>query len=149
MSNGAGRPKIVQVRKQWRSRYRTECRHQTNDDRQLDQRVSTQDFDPGHHSDRHLAPATTRPPLRATESRLECSLLLLGAVRLRHGDRDLLLELQKVLFANAADVHELLKLIFEDDRLNVYAGELEVRPPAAPTTGDMYGGSVVFIGELM
>jgi hypothetical protein len=27
-----------------------------------------------------------------------------------------------------------LDLIFEDNRLNVYAGELEVRPPGAPTT---------------
>jgi hypothetical protein len=28
----------------------------------------------------------------------------------------------------------ILELIFEDNRLNVYAGELEVRPPGAPTT---------------
>jgi hypothetical protein len=28
----------------------------------------------------------------------------------------------------------LLDLLAEDDRLNVYAGELEVRPPCAPTT---------------
>lgn len=27
----------------------------------------------------------------------------------------------------------LLDIIFEDNRLNVYAGELEVRPPGAPT----------------
>ena len=26
-------------------------------------------------------------------------------------------------------------LFFEDNRLNVYAGQLEVRPPGAPTTG--------------
>jgi hypothetical protein len=30
---------------------------------------------------------------------------------------------------------QILDLIFEDDRLNVYAGKLEVRPPGAPTTG--------------
>jgi hypothetical protein len=29
---------------------------------------------------------------------------------------------------------QFLDLIVEDDRLNVYAGELEVRPPGAPTT---------------
>jgi hypothetical protein len=34
-----------------------------------------------------------------------------------------------------ARLARILDLIFEDDRLNVYAGELEVRPPAAPTTG--------------
>jgi hypothetical protein len=28
----------------------------------------------------------------------------------------------------------ILDLLAEDSRLNVYAGELEVRPPAAPTT---------------
>jgi hypothetical protein len=47
---------------------------------------------------------------------------------------DLRLELEEVLLADTAHVHQLLDLIFEDDRLNVYAGELEVRPPAAPTT---------------
>jgi len=29
---------------------------------------------------------------------------------------------------------QLLDLLAENDRLNVYAGELEVRPPCAPTT---------------
>jgi hypothetical protein len=29
----------------------------------------------------------------------------------------------------------ILDLIFEDNRLNVYAGEREVRPPGAPTIG--------------
>jgi hypothetical protein len=33
---------------------------------------------------------------------------------------------------------QILELIFEDNRLNVYAGELDVRPPAAPTT---HGGT--------
>ena len=28
---------------------------------------------------------------------------------------------------------QILDLLAEDDRLNVYAGELEVRPPGAPT----------------
>ena len=31
---------------------------------------------------------------------------------------------------------QLLDLIFEDNRLNVYAGELEARPPAALTTAE-------------
>ena len=33
-----------------------------------------------------------------------------------------------------AQLAEILDLLAEDSRLNVYAGELEVRPPAAPTT---------------
>src|SRR5258708_2928933 len=33
-----------------------------------------------------------------------------------------------------------LDLLAEDDRLNVYAGKLEVRPPGAPTTQDRLGG---------
>jgi hypothetical protein len=32
-----------------------------------------------------------------------------------------------------ARLAHILDLIFEDNRLNVYAGKLEVRPPAAPT----------------
>jgi hypothetical protein len=32
-----------------------------------------------------------------------------------------------------AQNREILDLLFEDDSPNVYAGELEVRPPAAPT----------------
>ena len=32
-----------------------------------------------------------------------------------------------------ARLSQLLDLLAEDDRLNVYAGELEVRPPGAPT----------------
>jgi hypothetical protein len=32
------------------------------------------------------------------------------------------------------DLQEILELIFADSQLNIYAGELEVRPPAAPTT---------------
>src|SRR3989442_1529488 len=39
------------------------------------------------------------------------ALLLLGAVRLRRGDRDLLLELQKVLFAHAPNIHQLLDFL--------------------------------------
>src|SRR4029450_1386371 len=34
-----------------------------------------------------------------------------------------------------ADDPQLLDLLAEDSRLNVYAGELEVRPPGAPTIG--------------
>jgi hypothetical protein len=30
---------------------------------------------------------------------------------------------------------QFLDLLAQDNRLNVYAGELEVRPPGAPTTG--------------
>ena len=55
-------------------------------------------------------------------------------IRFRSGDRDLRFQLQEVFFADPTHVHQLLDIILEDDRLNVYAGELEVRPPAAPTT---------------
>jgi len=34
---------------------------------------------------------------------------------------------------NRAQLVQVLELILKDDRLNVYAGELEVRPPGAPT----------------
>ena len=37
------------------------------------------------------------------------------------------------------DIQELFELISEDGWLNVYQGELEVRPPGAPTT-DKLGG---------
>jgi len=36
-----------------------------------------------------------------------------------------------------ARLAQILELIAEDNRLNVYAGELEVRPPGAPTTPGM------------
>jgi hypothetical protein len=51
------------------------------------------------------------------------------------------LEFQQVLLPDALDVHQLFELFVEDSRRNVYAGELEVRPPGAPTTGP--GGSGV------
>jgi hypothetical protein len=35
----------------------------------------------------------------------------------------------------------LFELLAEDDRLNVYAGELQVRPPGAPTTRARYAGT--------
>src|SRR5260370_24073802 len=35
---------------------------------------------------------------------------------------------------DCAQISPLLDLLAEDNRLNVYAGEIEVRPPAAPTT---------------
>src|SRR5258705_11597069 len=35
----------------------------------------------------------------------------------------------------------ILDLLAEDSWLNVYAGELEVRPPAAPTTGAGWSGT--------
>jgi hypothetical protein len=36
---------------------------------------------------------------------------------------------------------QILELFVEDDRLDVYAGELEVRPPGAPTTQARCDGS--------
>jgi len=40
---------------------------------------------------------------------------------------------------NGARLAQILDLIFEDNRLNVYAGELKVRPPGAPTTDGLEG----------
>jgi hypothetical protein len=37
--------------------------------------------------------------------------------------------------ASIQESHQVLDLISEDDRANVHAGEREVRPPPAPTTG--------------
>lgn len=45
----------------------------------------------------------------------------------------LLAALHDVFAPKPAQVSQILDLIFEDDRLNVYAGEREVRPPGAPT----------------
>jgi hypothetical protein len=56
-------------------------------------------------------------------------------ISFRIADTDLILQLQEVLLPNAADIHQLLDLFAEDSQLNVYRGELEVRPPGAPTTG--------------
>jgi hypothetical protein len=39
---------------------------------------------------------------------------------------------------NVARLSQILELLAEDNRLNVYAGELEVRPPGAPTTGPVW-----------
>jgi hypothetical protein len=39
----------------------------------------------------------------------------------------------------AARLSQVLDLFVEDDQLNIYAGELEVRPPGAPTTAGPYG----------
>ena len=42
------------------------------------------------------------------------------------------------LHGNRAQETQLLELFAEDSQLNVYAGELKVRPPGAPTTnGDL------------
>ena len=57
-----------------------------------------------------------------------CAVALVGA------DSDQWLQLQKALLADALDVHQLFDLFGEDSQLNVYRGELEVRPPGAPTT---------------
>ena len=42
-----------------------------------------------------------------------------------------------------ASLAQILDLLAEDNRLNVYAGELEVRPPAAPTTRPDVASTVV------
>ena len=39
-----------------------------------------------------------------------------------------------------AQITAILDLFAEDNRLNVYAGKLEVRPPGAPTTQDRLAG---------
>jgi hypothetical protein len=39
-----------------------------------------------------------------------------------------------------ARLSQILDLLAEDSRLNVYAGALEVRPPGAPTTEPDSGG---------
>jgi hypothetical protein len=56
-----------------------------------------------------------------------------GGVLLQR-DRELRLQLQKALFADALNIHQLFDLFAEDSWRRVYAGELEVRPPGAPTT---------------
>ena len=61
------------------------------------------------------------------------------AIGLRRRQRHERLQLEKARLADAAHVHQFLDLLAEDSQLNVYAGELEVRPPGAPTT---QGGSV-------
>jgi hypothetical protein len=38
-----------------------------------------------------------------------------------------------------AQIVSILDLLAEDSRLNVYAGELDLRPPGAPTTGAVMG----------
>jgi PadR family transcriptional regulator len=43
----------------------------------------------------------------------------------------------------------ILDLISEDNRLSIHAGELEVRPPGAPTTGSDYRGSGVRHSEAI
>ena len=47
-----------------------------------------------------------------------------------------------------AHTPQILDLCAEDDRLKVYAGELEVRPPGAPTTRTVLGGAMsqAFVG---
>ena len=46
--------------------------------------------------------------------------------------------------AKRTEHSQVLDLLAEDNRLNVYAGKLEVRPPGAPTTGPVLGdGSAV------
>jgi len=39
--------------------------------------------------------------------------------------------------ANYAESSQFFDLLAEDNRLNVYAGKLEVRPPGAPTTNPL------------
>jgi hypothetical protein len=40
---------------------------------------------------------------------------------------------------SGAHISQILDLFAQDDRLNVYAGELAVRPPDAPTTPSCSG----------
>jgi hypothetical protein len=61
-------------------------------------------------------------------------------ISFRTTDTDLILQLQEALLADAAHVHQLLDLLAEDNRLNVYTGELEVRPPGAPTISSLWMG---------
>ena len=42
---------------------------------------------------------------------------------------------------NGSQNRQFLDLLAEDDRLNVYGGEVEVRPPDAPTTRQLDGSS--------
>jgi hypothetical protein len=59
--------------------------------------------------------------------------------RLRRSDRDQRLELEERRLTDALHVHQLLDLISNHDRTNVYAAEVEVRPPEAPTGGGASG----------
>jgi hypothetical protein len=68
---------------------------------------------------------------------------VLALRRLRGRNHDERLQLQQGLLADALHVHQFLDLILENDRANVYAAEVEVRPPCAPT------GRVVSAGFLV
>jgi hypothetical protein len=68
---------------------------------------------------------------------------VLALRRLRGRNHDERLQLQEGLLADALHVHQFLDLILENDRANVYAAEVEVRPPCAPT------GRVVSAGFLV
>jgi hypothetical protein len=43
------------------------------------------------------------------------------------------------MFVGGAQLAHILDLLAEDSRRNVYAGELEVRPPGAPTSEGVHG----------
>src|SRR6476646_2102965 len=58
-------------------------------------------------------------------------LLLRGRLRIAEGDQRL--QLQEALLADALDVHQLLDTFFHHGQRNIHAGELEERPPGAPT----------------
>jgi hypothetical protein len=65
------------------------------------------------------------------------TLLLSGRFSLCGCDRDERLQLQEALLPHTSNVHQiriLLDLFAVNRQLNVYAGEVEVRPPQAPTT---------------
>jgi hypothetical protein len=79
----------------------------------------------------NIASTSVYPSTRPID---DVRLVLRGPFRSWRRDRYERFELEEVLLADAPHVHQLLDLLAEDNRLNVHAGELEVRPPGAPTT---------------
>ena len=51
------------------------------------------------------------------------------------------------LRSTSRDLAQILDRFAEDNRLNVYAGKLEVRPPGAPTTRAVWNGRVEQAGR--
>jgi hypothetical protein len=79
----------------------------------------------------------TRAAGGAARPRDPSSLLLVLCARLDCRDCNEWLHLEKALLPHASHVHQVFDLLAEDSQLNVYRGELEVRPPDAPTTEDL------------
>jgi hypothetical protein len=59
-------------------------------------------------------------------------LLLRGGLAVAHGDERL--QLQETLLTDTFYVHQLFEIFLDHSQLNIHRGELEVRPPAAPTS---------------